>query len=97
MKGDTREFNKKIEDKKMKDKTRKLKKKLMKELEIEKNLMLDKNKQKNDFFVNQSKKRMNRVMNELQQQKKFIERENTSVVRRHRIKKKGKRKAGNNF
>ena len=95
MKGDKREFNQKIEKKKLKDRTRKIKKKLIKELQIETNLMLDKNRQKNDFYLNQNKKKMNRVMNELQQQKKAIERENTSSVRHHRIKKKGKRMAGN--
>jgi hypothetical protein len=95
MKGDKREFNQKLEMKNLKKKNRKIKKKLEKELQVETDLMQEKNKNKHGYFVNQKKKVLNQTMNELQKQQKIIERENTSVVKHHRIKKVKKRKAGN--
>lgn len=96
-KEDKREFNQKEEMKKLKEKRRKLKKKLVSEITSETHLKLSARGQKEKKNHEDKTKKINRLANELQQQKKLIEKENTSLAKVKRIKKKGTRKAGNKF
>ena len=91
---DERTFNKKFEDQKLKEKQRRLKKKIANEIAEETNLLLDKEKSKQKQNEVARKKKMRKIMGELQAQSKTIERENTSLTKVRRIKKKGKRIAG---
>ena len=52
-------------------------------------------KEKQDYIDNVNKKKINRLRNELQQEHKKIIRENTSLAKTKRIKKKTSRKGGN--
>ena len=94
-KEDEREFNKKEEMKKLKEKRRKLKKKLVSEITSDTHLKLAARTQKEKKTHEEKSKQLNRLANELQQQKKIIEKENTSLAKVKRIKKKSTRKAGN--
>ena len=91
---DERSFNKKFETKKLKEKQRRLKKKVTNEIIEETNYLLDKESKKQRASEISRKKKMRRIMGELQAQSKIVEKENTSLVKIRRIKKKGKRMAG---
>ena len=91
---DKRQFNRKFEDQKLKDKQKRLRKKIANEIAEETDLLLNKEKRKQDQINFQKNKKMKRVMNDLYKQKREIERENTSNVHIKRIKKKRKRQAG---
>ena len=54
-------------------------------------------KQKQDYKDRVNTKRFNRLRNELQQEHRKIIKENTSLAKTKRIKKKGTRKGGNDM
>lgn len=92
--GDTRQFNQKLETQRLTDKARRIKKKVTRELAAETQRRAEARGSLQKKVDATKKRKFNKVLDEFQQQKKVIERENTQAEREKRNKRHGKRKAG---
>jgi hypothetical protein len=91
---DTRQFNQKFESQKLREKARRIKKKVTREIAAETQQRFQTRETLQKRIDAGKARKFNRVLNEFQQQKKVIERENTQAERDKRSKRHGKRKAG---
>lgn len=58
---------------------------------------INKRRDRDTYVENIKAKKINKIKNQIQQEAKKVWKENTSLAKTKRIKKKGERKAGNNF
>ena len=94
---DSRSFNTKFEVRKLKEKSKRMKKKVISEIAAESNLKIERRMEGRKIVEDFEKRKFNRVLDEFQKQKKIVERENTTAEKQKKTKKKGNRKAGNKF
>ena len=90
--GDTRSFGQKLQLQKLKEKSRRIKKKVVSEIAAASDLRIERTLEAKRRKDQQLSQRFNKVKDEFEKQKKIVERENTTTEKSKRIKKKGKKR-----
>ena len=92
-----RKFNDKFKEQKERKKLRRIRNKLKAEMTADTKASIQQRRTRDRFVESLKEKKINRIRNEIQQETRNVYKENTSLAKTRRIKKKGDRKAGNKF